>query len=48
MRFLVSSRPVHPRPVEQVGPPLAAFKAFHPQHRVAMEDSSFFARTVQV
>ena len=48
MRFLVSSCPVHPRPVEQIGPLLAAFKAFHAQHRAAMEDSSFFACGVQV
>jgi hypothetical protein len=33
--------------VELIGPLLAAIKAFHAQHRAAMEDSSFFARTVQ-
>jgi hypothetical protein len=48
MRFLLSSRPAHPRPVEQIGPLLAALKAFHAQHRAAMEDSSSFAREVQV
>jgi hypothetical protein len=43
MRFLVISRPTHPIPAEQLGPLLAAFKAWRAQHRKAMEGFYFFA-----
>ena len=43
MRFLVIARPRDPTPVEQIGPLLAAFKAWRAQHRAAMEGFWFFA-----